>query len=235
MNSSLISIVINAYNAQAALERQLAHWAGFAPEVRARLEVVIVDDGSAQPLFVEPGQLPQGLRFTLARIEEDIAWNMPGARNLGALLARSPFLLMHDIDHFLSGDGVALLQSHLHQLSAKTLYNFPRELDGERINPPVNCFLCSRDGFWQVGGYDEDFAGAYGHEDGYFLRQWRERVGDMLMLTDLHWEVQPRFATQHLSRDTTRNSALYRQKVATPPAPATTRLRFPWTVQVLAS
>lgn len=235
MTSSLISIVINAYNAQAALERQLAHWSGFAPEVLARLEVVIVDDGSAQPLLVEPGALPKGLRFTLARIAQDIPWNMPGARNLGALLARSPFLLMHDIDHFLPGAGIALLQQHLQQLSPTTLYNFPRTENGELINPPVNCFLCSRDGFWRVGGYDEDFAGHYGHEDGWFLHQWRSRVGNMLMLNDLRWEVQPRFATQHLSRDTTRNTALYRQKLAQTEASPPTRLRFPWTVQVLSS
>lgn len=229
-----ISIVINAYNAQAALDRQLAHWAAYPPAVLRALEVVIVDDGSAEPLRVQPQQLPPGLRFSLARVEQDIAWNMPGARNLGALLAQGRWLLLHDIDHFLGGEAMALLVANRGALATKTLYNFQRVENGELINPPVNCFLCSRDGFWTAGGYDEDFAGHYGHEDSFFLNTWRSRVGDMLMLTDLRWEVQPRFMTQHLDRDTARNTALYRQKMAQPGPLARQRLRFPWTVQVLA-
>lgn len=236
MNSSLISIVINAYNAQAALERQLAHWAGFAPEMRARLEVVIVDDGSAQPLSVAPGQLPQGLRCTLARIEQDIAWNMPGARNLGALLARSPFLLMHDIDHFVPAAALALLLGNMASLAVDTLYRFHRVENGEPINSHVNSFLCARDGFLRIGGYDEDFAGHYGHEDSFFLNTWTARNGPMVMLSNVWLDVQPRFSTPGLDRDTARNSALFRHKTAAGGAdPKASRLRFPWSTQVLAA
>lgn len=235
MTSSLISIVINAYNAQAALDRQVAHWAGYPREVLERVEFVVVDDGSPVPLVLPPDALPAGRRVVLGRVEQDIAWNMPGARNLGALLAGGRFLLFHDIDHFVPAQALALLLDHPAALAADTLYRFHRVENGQPINSHVNSFLCARDGFLRIGGYDEDFAGHYGHEDSFFLNTWTARNGPMVMLNEVWLDAQPRFSTAGLDRDTTRNTALFRQKLGRPDPSPPTRLRFPWTVQVLSS
>ena len=230
----MISLVVNAYQAQAALDRQLAQWRLWPLALRCAVEVVVVDDGSARPLAVDAGAVPQGMRLQLARIHEDIAWNMPGARNLGALLARGEWLLFHDVDHFVPADGLALLLAHRQRLDARTLYRFARSADGQLINPHINSFLCGRDGFWCAGGYDEDFAGHYGHEDSCFHGAWGARVGPQLMLTDVVLDVHPRFATQGLDRDTTHNSALFRHKAAEGFVPSRRRLRFDWSTAVLA-
>ncbi len=230
-----ISIVINAYNAQAALERQLANWLDYAPESLAAIEFVVVDDGSAMPLAIDPAALPLGTRLLLARIEQDIAWNMPGARNLGALLAQGRFLLFHDVDHFLPQGALARLLHNADALRGDTLYRFARIEAGAPIDSHINSFLCSRDGFLRSGGYDEDFAGHYGHEDSFFLNGWAACIGPMVMLNNVWLDAQPRYSTPGLSRDTGRNSALFRQKTAADggTGAAQTRLRFPWTLQVL--
>jgi glycosyltransferase involved in cell wall biosynthesis len=230
-----ISIVINAYNAQEALDRQLADWAAYEPALRERVEFIVVDDASAVPLQVSAASLPGELRLSLARIHQDIAWNMPGARNLGALLASGRFLLFHDIDHFLPPLALKRLIDNADALHTNTLYSFQRFLDGQQIHLAVNCFLCSRDGFWQVGGYDEDFAGHYGHEDRFFLDAWVGRIGPRVLLTNVWLEVVKRYGTQGLSRDTARNAALFQQKLDAGLLGHTprSRLRFPWSVQLV--
>ena len=239
----LLSIVVNAYQAQPALDRQLALWRGYPDALRQVVEFVVVDDGSAPALQItaEPPDAPGAaqplavsLPITLARIQQDIAWNMPGARNLGALLARGPWLLFHDVDHFLPVQSLQLLLQHRAALDAGTLYRFARMEDGVAINSHINSFLCSRSAFWRAGGYDEDFAGHYGHEDACLLSAWQSRVGGLLLLNNVWLEVNPRLATTGLSRDTTRNSALLRQKAAAGHPVARSRLRFDWALQASA-
>ena len=232
----LLSIVVNAYQAQPALDRQLALWRGYPDPVRQVVEFVVVDDGSAPALQItaDAPSAARPLNITLARIQQDIAWNMPGARNLGALLARGPWLLFHDVDHFLPVHSLQLLLQHRAALDAATLYRFARIEDGVAINSHINSFLCSRDAFWRAGGYDEDFAGHYGHEDACLLQAWQARVGGLLLLNNVWLDVNPRLATTGLSRDTTRNSALLRQKAAADHPVARSRLRFDWALQASA-
>lgn len=232
----LVSLIVNAYSAQPALDRQLAHWAGYPRALLEQVELVVVDDGSPVPLQLPADALPAGGRVVLGRIQQDIAWNMPGARNLGAMLAGGRFLLFHDIDHFLPAASLSLLLGNAASLAADTLYRFHRLENGQPINSHVNSFLCARDGFLRIGGYDEDFAGHYGHEDSFFLNTWTARNGPMVMLNNVWLDAQPRFSTTGLDRDTTRNTALYQHKTAAGGADAMApRLRFPWSMQVLAA
>lgn len=229
----LLSIVVNAYRAQPALDCQLALWRSYPDAIRQAVEFVVVDDGSAPALQIGPAAEPP-LAITLARIQQDIAWNMPGARNLGALLARGRWLLFHDVDHFLPAASLQLLLQNRTALEAGRLYRFARIEDGVAINPHINSFLCSRDAFWRAGGYDEDFAGHYGHEDACLLSAWQSRVGGLLLLNNVWLEVNPRLATTGLDRDTRRNSALLRQKAAAGHPVARSRLRFDWQLQPAA-
>jgi glycosyltransferase involved in cell wall biosynthesis len=232
----LISVVVNAYLAQPALDRQIALWRQYPDPLRQATEFVVVDDGSQPPLqaLPAPSGSSDGLALTLARIQQDIPWNMPGARNLGALLARGRWLLFHDLDHFLPAASLQLLLQHQSALEGGTLYRFARMEDGEAINSHINSFLCARDAFWRAGGYDEDFAGHYGHEDACLLAAWQARVGPMVLLNDVWLEVDARMPTPGLSRDTTRNSELLRQKTAAGHPVARSRLRFDWQLQARA-
>ncbi len=225
----LISIVVNAYRAQGALDRQLALWRSYPGALRQQVEFVVVDDGSDPALQLGQDD-PAALAITLARVDQDIAWNMPGARNLGALLARSRWLLFHDVDHFLPVQSLQRLLHHRDALAAGTLYRFARTEAGQAINPHINSFLCERAAFWRAGGYDEDFAGHYGHEDACLLAAWQARIGGLLLLDNVWLDAQPRYSTTGLDRDTRRNSALLRHKVAAGHPVARSRLRFDWSL-----
>jgi hypothetical protein len=65
----------------------------------------------------------------------------------------------------------------------------------------------------KIGGYDEDFCGAYGHDDSYFERIWTFRKGKIAVLDEPFILDDGELATQKLSRDTHKNRVLRRKKM----------------------
>lgn len=219
-----LSLITHVYNAQAAVDRQVAGWQALPAELRAGLEFIVIDDHSDTPLTVDRGDL----NLRLFRVDDDIDWNMPGCRNLAALQSDSPWLLYFDVDNLLAPADLARLLGALHQLQANTLYVFRRIFQGQELEPHINSFLIRRQGFFRTGGYDEDFAGHYGFEDVLFRQLWRAQVGPEVLLTNIAFE-QMDLATTGMNRDTTRNQALIQFKLATGLPKARNLVRFGWT------
>jgi GT2 family glycosyltransferase len=143
-------------------------------DVKSRLEVIIIDDGSpeekAEDVFV-PADLP---RLRIFYVEEDKPWHQHAARNIGAHEAKAPMLLLTDMDHLCTPELLAFLLAI--QPTSRTAWFLPRvEYDTgavtlDRLGKPKshpNTFFISRKLFWKVGGYDEDYCGVYG-TDGLF-------------------------------------------------------------------
>jgi len=172
-----LSLVYPYYNNRICLERQLQSWIQLPRELAGKLEIVLVDDGSPQPASVPP-DYPMNL--TLLRVREDIRWNQPGARNLGTKLAEGEWVIASDIDHLLQSEGLSQILSMSKDLRSVYFFSRRRE-DGSPRNPHPNSFLVSKKMFWEVGGYDEDFCGHYGHDD-TFLRLRFERSCRVLLL-----------------------------------------------------
>lgn len=218
-----LTLITHVYNAQGPVDRQLERWKRFAPELLARLQFLIIDDHSDTPLQIEPG--PLNLR--LLRVDDDIDWNMPGCRNLAAIQSRTEWMLYFDADNIADEAAIAKLVAALPRLDAQRLYVFRRVENGVDVEPHINTFLITRQGFFQAGGYDEDFCGHYGYEDVVFRTMWRKHVGQELLLTDIAFE-QMGFRTGGLNRDTTHNHALaqFKQQIGLPKPKGL--LRFGW-------
>ena len=95
------------------------------------------------------------------------------------------------------------------------------------VEPHINSFLITRQGFFKAGGYDEDFSGHYGFEDVAFRMMWRKHVGTEVLLTDIAFE-QIAFRTSGLDRDLQRNQALIAQRAAAGLPKPKGMLRFAW-------
>ena len=132
----------------------------YAPDVLNRLHFVIVDDCS--PLRFEIPDLD--LNMTWLRITDDILWNQPGARNLGAVYAKSDKILLCDLDYEFPEH--TLRHMIARRNPGKNFYQF-RHHDGKKHGRSGhgNNFLVSRARFLRLYGYDEEYAGAYGEED----------------------------------------------------------------------
>lgn len=147
----------------------LETYATYPEELRDRVQFVIVDDGS--PIDYEIPELP--LNLTWLKIDQDIRWNQAGARNLGALYAKADNILLLDLDHEVPPEAMRRLVER--SSCGKRLYKMYREEPGSgRVyKGHSNLFFMSRGRFFELFGYDEEFAGNYGAEDFRFVKYQR--------------------------------------------------------------
>ena len=145
----------------------LKKYATYDPAVLDRVHFVVVDDGS--PLAYEIPAL--GLNLTWLKVRRDIPWNQSGARNLGVTYAKSDKILITDVDHEFPEATLRHLVEHAN--CGRRVYKFFRytpEQPGKLVRGHPNTFFLSRARYFELHGYDEEFAGGYGAEDFRFMK-----------------------------------------------------------------
>lgn len=242
------TLIVPYYRNPLMLVRQINEWIHYPEGVK----IICVDDGSpepAWPIMSEAGPLYfWGNRLQLYRIGVDIPWNRGGARNLGAHVAETEWILHADIDHVLPADAALALLDF--QPSPKHWYRFPRFRKGKadetrkkdkvpddceygEIHPHVDSYLVRRDVYWQVGGYDEDFSGCLGGGN-MFLHLLEKHQPSELLTTPIRLEVYTRSEIADasdctLSRDKEEYTRRRRDWIKRGCPKAKNPLRFPWT------
>jgi glycosyltransferase involved in cell wall biosynthesis len=240
-----VTLIVPFYRNVSMLARQLEEWEQYPRGI----EIMVVDDGSPEPAREVLARASADLvrRVKLYRITVDIPWNREGARNLGATKATTDWVVQIDIDHVLPVAAATRLVDH--EPSQHFWYRFPRYRNGKadetrnkdaiardvefgEVKPHIDSYLITREMYWGIGGYDEDFAGCLGGGTD-FLRRLERNYGAPLMLPAdiaLHVYTRDKIADASdwsLSRDTSRGKAIQRRKMAHRIKPAKP-LRFPW-------
>lgn len=174
-----LTLVMPFYKNGGMLALQYETWVGWPEDVKERIRIILVDDGSPIPAVGVPR--PEGLpEVQIYRVNEDRQWHQHAARNLGAHVAPDGWLLLTDMDHMLTAENAkALLESKLDEQTVYTLHRVEadtgeptRGVNGEP-KPHPNSFVMTREMFWRIGGYDEEFCGIYG-TDGLFRSRIRK-------------------------------------------------------------
>jgi len=214
-----VTLIIPYYRAPLMLQKQLATILDYPMKVR----VVIIDDCSPEPADVT---LLRGIE--VYRIETDIPWNREGARNLGAFVAETEWIIHVDIDHVLPSECVENLFKC--EVDPKHWYKFfrfrvgkadetrkkdtiPEDQEYGSIKPHIDSFLCTKKLYWEVGGYNENYSGSLGGS-GPFLRRMT-LVGGQYKLLDVntYLEVYTRDKISDASvSDLSRDTAEFRRK-----------------------
>ena len=188
-----LSIIIAFYNSHGAVVRQVKHFR--AMNLPDDIEFIFVDDGSDPPFNIADYDL-KNLRIHATNDKRP--WTQGLARNAGAKLARSEYLLMTDIDHILSkeaimdaynftGDrmvfrrylGVLLGDGTLSQEPA-VLEDYGMDMNrlkterGLYASVHGNTFAIKKSTFELLGGYDKKVCerGYHTGDDSYFNRKW---------------------------------------------------------------
>lgn len=245
-----VTIVCPYYRQPLMLGRQLEEWAKFPKGY----SFVVVDDGSPEPASAVVEKAPATLlkRLRLYRITVDIPWNRGGARNLGALEARTDWIVHVDTDHVMPAWPAApALLEYRPKLGRWFRFrrwrqgraDFTRKKDGiapevpfGEIHPHIDSYLIERATYDRVGGYDEDFSGCLGGGT-EFLARLEVSAGPPAILPlpiTLHVYTTERIADASittLSRDRAEGKERRRRKVARAGGPRDP-IRFPW-VRVL--
>jgi len=202
----MITLIIPYYRAPEMLKTQLERTAHYP----ADLSILVVDDGSPEPALDVFNDLDQDTRnwhikkrTRLFRHLEDIPWNREQARNLGAYMANTEWLIQVDIDHVLPWECAIQLCQDLEEITNPSdWYQFPRKRIGKAdftrqkdqldpdategwIKPHVDSYLITRDRYLK-SPYDERYSGMLGGGTPFTARQNREH-GQRKLLPDGIW------------------------------------------------
>ena len=209
-----ITYVLPIYTQQEKLDAfydLLNTYQKYSKDIHRVIHFIFVDDCSPVPITI-PEEIT--LNYTLAKVEDDIAWNQGGARNLGVHLAKTSKLILTDLDHTFSEEGLKrLLKMH----EPEQFYVFRRINEkGEEIVSHYNTFFCNKSLFFKSLGVDECFGGNYGFEDIFFVDMQR-RLGTKFLKFKSHpihhIEHKTSDSPQHsLPRDMDINRPLYEAK-----------------------
>lgn len=241
----MLTLIMPFYDNAGMLALQYAGWASWPDELKARWKIILVDDGS--PVAAVDVDRPEGLpELEIYRVLEDRPWHQHAARNLGAHVAPEGWLLLTDMDHVLRKKHAAKLvqmidAGDVQNGAAYTLARYESD-SGEltlgrdgKPKPHPNSFVMTRETFWYVGGYDEDYCGTYG-TDGLFRTRLRQR-STMHHLKNValmrYWrELVPDASTRTLERKEGREPgskrAVRERKEAAGRANVIVTLNFPW-------
>ena len=225
------------------LARQCKEWMEY-PE---GIEIIVVDDGSPEPA---KDVLKASERVKLYRVMRDIPWNRNGARNLGAHVAETDWIMHVDIDHIMPAAAAwRMLDRHFppdhHRWyrfrrwrvgkadATRRKDSIPDNISFGEVRPHGDSYLCTRELYWRVGGYDEDYSGCLGGGSP-FLQQMEYEAPVVLFHSDVMLHVHTRDSVKdasdlHLSRDTTEYSRRRKDKERRGDVKAKNPLRFEWT------
>lgn len=187
-----VAFCLPYYMNQGMLDRQIDSIAALPKGLRDLMEMIVVDDGS--PDKPKPTYRSPGCPLRIFRIGQDVKWNQDAARNIAAYEAQARWLLLTDIDHLVPVNTWQLLYQR--KLNKDYVYKFGQRktLDRDGPKPKVsdykphpNSWIMTRGMYWQIGGYDERFAGNYG-TDADFRDNILKRTSIELLPLDI-WRV----------------------------------------------
>ena len=228
-------LIYTYYDNPSMLERQIDNWNQYPCELRDRIGIVLVDDGSpkhpARPLMRRCE-----IAHAVYRVDVDVPWHMHAARNIGAKEAGTDDVWMFctDMDTLLPPESA--LQLATRQLDPCKFYSFER-----KFVPPMNfrkthhnTYLVRRSVYWRVGGYDEDYVGMY-HSEGPFMRQLaaiapNEHLDDVITINYMSMAVSDA-NTRTLSRNEDEYRRLFEKKCLEGNERACNPFRNSWTRQ----
>lgn len=225
------TLIVPYYRNPEMLKRQGAEWLKYPPNI----QIIVVDDGSPEPAADIVGMAQSlGVNVRLFRIMKDIPWNRGGARNLGAMQAKTDWIIHVDVDHILPETTARALEKFTPQPNnwfrfsryrvgkadfTRKKDDIPDDLEFGKIKPHMDSYMCERALYMRLGGYDEDYSGGLG--GGTPFVKELQQAAPMVDLPEpyvLHVHTTdsvPDASDIHLSRDTTRFKRLQKEKSRT--------------------
>jgi hypothetical protein len=196
MSHRPLTICLAYYENAGMLERHYTMLAGLSADLKTKIELVVVDDGSPDNP-ARPPSVKVGVSVCIYRILVDVRWNQDAARNLAVHKAVTEWLLLTDIDHLIPE--ATLRRCVYGKLDPRCAYNFSRVNDPalDTYHPHPNSWLMTKQLYDMAGGYDERFAGVYG-TDGMFRGRVKELAANVAMLPEVLIRV-PRSVTPDAS------------------------------------
>src|SRR5678815_5643164 len=119
-----LTLIHPYYQNPEMFRRQQETWAAYPDDLKARIHIIVVDDGSpSEPAMAH--LIPTGVAsFALYRCMVDVRWNWLFCRNLAMSQTTTDWALMTDIDHVLPAETLRALL--IAKLDLTIAYNLNR-------------------------------------------------------------------------------------------------------------
>lgn len=238
---SHLTLVMPYYKNPSMLALHYETWRRFPDSLKSAMDVVIVDDGSPVERADYVPIPPDVPNVSIYRVMEDRPWHQHGARNLGAHVARGPWLLLTDMDHLLTEINLR----NLLLFDNERVYYTLNRLDAPHLKPTLdkdgmpkphpNSFVMTKKLYWKVGGYDEDYCGIYG-TDGLFRSRLNKTAPKIHLPTvsliryprDVVHDASTRYVLRKEGRDFMAKRSVATRKAMEGRADKIVTLNFPW-------
>lgn len=169
------------FNDHHHLAHQLKSWTSYGQQFLNQIQFLIVDDSSAPghtaAEFLQANyKLAKSLDIVIYRIDQNLMWNIGGARNLGFWMAHTPWIFMSDTDTTVAPETMQYILDKVDIVSTSPpVYTFFQRIrDTGLFKPHPAVMLIRKQDYWKVGGCDEDFVGSYGWTDPHFRYKVQE-------------------------------------------------------------
>ena len=193
-----LTVVHPFFNERARFDLQFDTWMSWPEEVRRKVQIIIVDDCSPNPVheYLTRSKMKRVNRINLAiyRITTDLKYNTPGALNLAFTVAPSKYVLTMDSDCAFDAETIQKVVDM--PVVDKGVYKFDRTRIGsggpatnwagkvteENLNNTrfLPCtMLMNQNIFWKTGGFDEDYTGSRSGGYGMFDSDFDRRLEDL--------------------------------------------------------
>lgn len=184
-----ITLIFTYYECPQMLRKQMDYWSEYPKEVTDNIQILIIDDGSKfLPAKGVLNERQMDVDICLLRIKEDIFQNTMGARNLGFHYAPESWIWNLDIDHVVPAESIkALINLELNTLYYYLPARFRMESlsQYEKIFRHSDTFIMTRNMFWSIGGYNEDFVKYYYNGASSIFRRAMAKHGSQIELEDV--------------------------------------------------
>ena len=143
-------------------------WKGYSRKIQDSLNIIIVDDHGSPSVksMLTPSILKRiDFNLTIYEIEDDLKHNTPGALNLGIITALTPWVLIMDSDCTFSNDHMDTIMAYRPVEDTEYKFNRLRVTEDEYLATNERYLPCTmlmhKSLYFNLGGFDEDFTGAY--------------------------------------------------------------------------
>ena len=168
----VMTFAILYYEEPLFLSHQIVSWLKWKKLTRGKFNFLIIDDGSRPGLKavdviagMEHELAGSKLDLEIYEIEDDLCWNIAGARNLAVYMAKTDYLYLGDADTIVEDDTAEYMlnikyddEVEFRSTEKRALYyQFDRiRSDGVTRKPHPAVMVVSKHTYWTSGGCDED-------------------------------------------------------------------------------
>ena len=184
-----ISLIYTYYNYPQRMAQRMDMCSKYSDFVKQSVDIIIVDDASKIPAHTLDIEYPHNV--SIYRVEKDVVWNEKGARNLGAVVANTEWVIFTDFDHWFEDEDLANIVNM--QKQDNVAYRFERySVDGTKYKKPIHSesFLVQRYRALQIGCFSECYTGQWGSAPySIFYKCFEEQGGRFVVTQDarLHY------------------------------------------------